>query len=52
MRWDKLQPLVAKVDSTYERARSDLEAFIAFIEQQSEKPDRTPSMRLIVSALQ
>jgi len=37
MRWNKLHPLVAKVDSTYEHARSELEAFATFIEQQSGK---------------
>ena len=35
MRWNKLHPLVAKVDSTYERARSELEAFAVFVEQQT-----------------
>jgi hypothetical protein len=35
MRWDKLHPLVAKVDNTYEHARSELEAFAAFVEQQT-----------------
>lgn len=34
MRWDKLYPLLAKVDSTYDRARNELEAFISFAEQQ------------------
>lgn len=33
MRWNKLHSLVAKVDSTYEHARSELEAFAAFVEQ-------------------
>jgi ribonuclease HepT-like protein len=37
MRWDKLYPLVAKVDSTYKHARSELEAFTAFVEQQTGK---------------
>jgi hypothetical protein len=37
MRWDKLRPLVAKVDSTYEHARSELQAFTAFLEQQTGK---------------
>ena len=37
MRWDKLHPLVAKVDRTYEHARSELEAFTAFLEQQTGK---------------
>jgi hypothetical protein len=35
MRWDKLHPLIAKVDTTYEHARSQIEAFTAFIEQQT-----------------
>ncbi len=35
MRWNKLQPLVAKVDSTYTQARSELDAFAGFAEQQS-----------------
>ncbi len=35
MRWNKLHPLVAKVDRTYEQARSELEAFAAFVEQQT-----------------
>ena len=38
MRWDKLRPLVTKVDSTYEDARSELEAFADFVEQQTGKP--------------
>jgi hypothetical protein len=37
MRWDKLHPLVTKVDSTYEDARSELEAFADFVEQQTGK---------------
>jgi hypothetical protein len=37
MRWDKLRPLVTKVDSTYEDARSELEAFADFVEQQTGK---------------
>ncbi|HKW96791.1 MAG TPA: hypothetical protein VJN43_03615 [Bryobacteraceae bacterium] len=37
MRWDKLYPLVAKVDATYEDARSELETFIAFVEEQTGK---------------
>ena len=35
MRWNKLQPLVAKVDSTYMHARSELEAFADFADPQS-----------------
>lgn len=37
MRWDKLHPLVTKVDSTYEEAGSELEAFADFVEQQTGK---------------
>ncbi len=37
MRWDKLHPLVTKVDNTYEDARSELEAFADFVEQQTGK---------------
>ena len=34
MRWEKLHPLLAKVDRTYQQARSELDAFATFIEQQ------------------
>lgn len=34
MRWEKLHPLLAKVDRTYQQARNELEAFATFIEQQ------------------
>jgi len=37
MRWGKLHPLVAKVDRTYEHAKSELEAVTAFVEQQTGK---------------
>jgi hypothetical protein len=37
MRWNRLQPLVAKVDSTYMRARGELEAFADFTEQHSKE---------------
>jgi len=33
MRWEKLCPLVVKVDRTYERATNELEAFANFIDQ-------------------
>lgn len=33
MRWDKLQPLMAKVNATYQDATSAFEAFIAFVEE-------------------
>src|SRR5712692_11491513 len=34
MRWDKLSPLVAKVDQTYLRARQELEMFHTFLRSQ------------------
>jgi hypothetical protein len=37
MRWDKLSPLVAKVDQTYLQTRQELEAFLAFL-QSGSKP--------------
>jgi hypothetical protein len=33
MRWEKLAPLIAKVDRTYEGARGEIEAFVDFIEK-------------------
>lgn len=33
MRWEKLCPLVAKVDQTYNQARNEIEAFLRFIEE-------------------
>jgi hypothetical protein len=36
MRWDKLAPLVAKVDQTYIRTRQELETFQTFLRSQSE----------------
>jgi hypothetical protein len=32
MRWDKLYPLIAKVDRTYDQTRSEIGAFVSFIE--------------------
>jgi len=32
MRWEKLAPLIAKVDQTYDRARVEIEVFVRFIE--------------------
>jgi hypothetical protein len=32
MRWEKLSPLIAKVDPTYELAKAEIEAFAHFIE--------------------
>jgi hypothetical protein len=37
LRWEKLYPLVTKVDRTYENARNQLEAFAGFLDQQTEK---------------
>ena len=37
MRWDKLYPLIGKVDITYTRARIELEAFTTFVEHQTGK---------------
>jgi hypothetical protein len=36
MRWDKLSPLVAKVDQTYLQARRELETFQTFLRSRSE----------------
>lgn len=33
MRWEKLFPLIAKVDQTYEEARMEIEAFVIFVEE-------------------
>ena len=35
MRWDKLSPLVAKVDQTYLRTRQELETFQMFLQSRS-----------------
>ena len=35
MRWDKLFPLIAKVDQTYEQARTDIGAFVRFLEEKT-----------------
>lgn len=32
MRWEKLAPLIAKVDQTYDQARVEIETFVRFIE--------------------
>ena len=32
MRWEKLAPLIANVDQTYDRVRVEIEAFVRFIE--------------------
>ena len=34
MRWDKLSPLVAKVDQTYVQTRQELETFRTFLQSQ------------------
>ena len=36
MRWEKLSPLIAKVDPTYELAKGEIEAFVRFIESGAE----------------
>jgi hypothetical protein len=33
MRWEKLYPLVTKVDQTYDHARGEIEAFLRFVEE-------------------
>jgi hypothetical protein len=33
MRWEKLYPLVAKVDRTYDQTRGEIEAFARFVEE-------------------
>jgi hypothetical protein len=35
MRWEKLYPLIAKVDQTYDQARGEIGAFVRFIEEES-----------------
>ena len=42
MRWHKLHPLIAKVDSSYQHTRRELEAFAAFIAQETQKSKITP----------
>jgi len=32
MRWEKLSPLIAKVDPTYALTRAEIEAFVRFVE--------------------
>ena len=36
MRWEKLSPLVAKVDPTYEQTSAEVEAFVRLIEAEPE----------------
>jgi hypothetical protein len=36
MRWDKLRPLVAKVDRTYEQTTAEIGAFVRFVEGKAE----------------
>jgi hypothetical protein len=38
MRWEKLFPLIAKVDRTYDDAKREIEAFVIFIEASSGHP--------------
>jgi len=35
MRWEKLVPLIAKVDHTYEQARREIEGFLDFVRSRS-----------------
>jgi len=32
MRWEKLAPLIAKVDQTHDQVRMEIEAFVSFID--------------------
>jgi hypothetical protein len=36
MRWEKLFPLIAKVDRTYDQTRAEIGAFVRFIEEEAE----------------
>ena len=36
MRWEKLVPLLAKVDPTYEQATREIETFVGFIEENAD----------------
>jgi hypothetical protein len=36
MRWDKLSPLIARVDPTYELVRAEIGVFVRFIESGAE----------------
>jgi hypothetical protein len=38
MRWEKLFPLIAKVDQTYDDAKTEIEAFVIFIEESTARP--------------
>lgn len=38
MRWEKLFPLIAKVNQTYDDAKSEIEAFVIFIEESTGRP--------------
>jgi hypothetical protein len=42
MRWDKLSPLVAKVDRTYQQTRQELETFRTFVQTRT-KPTQSPN---------
>lgn len=35
MRWEKLIPLISKVDRTYDQTRNEIEAFVRFLEKES-----------------
>jgi hypothetical protein len=39
MRWDKLSPLLVKVDPTYRQVRHELEAFLKFVQTASDVAD-------------
>ena len=38
MRWDKLAPLIARVDPVYRQAKREIEAFCGFLQSQGEHP--------------
>jgi hypothetical protein len=39
MRWDKLSPLLAKVDPTYRQVTQELEAFLVFVQTAGDVAD-------------
>ena len=38
MRWEKLYPLIAKVDQTYDEVKREIEAFVIFIDESAGLP--------------
>jgi len=38
MRWEKLFPLLAKVNQTYDEAKREIEVFVTFIEESTGRP--------------